>query len=153
MTSGGFAAANNLVGKTDEEAYYLEVIEKLYKQNELATGQFVALGQKIDLATVRAPVFLLAARDDELVAPAQLFATERLVGTPALKIRKETAPCRHAGLFMGKAILSEYWPRIARWIVESESPQISSKRNATVQAQQLVVGTTKYVAHNQDPDH
>src|SRR5664280_1198571 len=46
--------------------YYLEVIEKLYKRNELATGHFVALGQTIDLKNVRAPVFLLAARDDEL---------------------------------------------------------------------------------------
>jgi len=100
--------------------YYLEVVEKLYKRNELATGRFVALGVKIDLATVQAPIFLLAARNDELVAPAQLFATERLVGTPAHKMCKELAPCRHVGLFAGKAILNEYWPRIVRWIVEPE---------------------------------
>ena len=30
--------------------YYLEVIDKLYKRNELASGHFVALGQRIDLA-------------------------------------------------------------------------------------------------------
>ena len=74
--------------------YYLEVIEKLYKRNEIATGQFIALGQQIDLAKVRVPIFLLAARDDELVAPAQLFATERLIGTPAHAVRKATARCR-----------------------------------------------------------
>jgi poly(3-hydroxybutyrate) depolymerase len=98
--------------------FYLEVIEKLYKSNELATGRFVALGQKIDLANMRAPLFLLSARDDELIAPAQLFATERLVGTPVHNIRKETAPCRHVGLFIGKTILSEYWSKIAQWIVD-----------------------------------
>ena len=32
--------------------FFLEVVEKLYKRNELATGSFVALGQQIDLATV-----------------------------------------------------------------------------------------------------
>ena len=30
-------------------SFFLEVVEKLYKRNELATGNFVALGQRIDL--------------------------------------------------------------------------------------------------------
>jgi poly(3-hydroxybutyrate) depolymerase len=110
--------------------YYLEVIERLYKRNELATGQFLALGQTIDLTKVRAPVFLLAARDDELVAPAQLFATERLVGTAPHKIHKEIAPCRHVGLFVGKAILNEYWPRIVRWIVDSDASEIADAQRS-----------------------
>jgi hypothetical protein len=105
--------------------YYLEVIEKLYKRNEIATGQFIALREPIDLANVRAPIFLLAARDDELVAPAQLFATEHLVGTPAHAIRKAMAPCRHGGLFMGRTILGDYWPRIARWMIEPDSRSLA----------------------------
>ena len=36
--------------------YYLEVIEKLYKHNELASGRFMALGQRIDLAMLRTPL-------------------------------------------------------------------------------------------------
>jgi len=98
--------------------YYLEVIEKLYKRNEIATGQFIALGAPIDLANMRTPLYLLAARDDELVAPAQLFATEHLVGTPAHAIAKALAPCNHVGLFMGRTILADCWPRIARWVIE-----------------------------------
>jgi poly(3-hydroxybutyrate) depolymerase len=101
--------------------YYIEVIEKLYKRNEIATGQFIALGGQIDLANVRAPLFLLAARDDELVAPAQLFAAEHLVGTPAHAICKAIAPCGHAGLFMGRTILGQYWPGIARWMIKPDS--------------------------------
>ncbi len=98
--------------------YYLEVVEKLYRRNDLAAGRFVALGQRIDLAAVRTPIFMLAARDDELVAPAQLFATERLVGTAADKMRKAMAPCRHAGLFVGRTVLGRFWPRIARWLLD-----------------------------------
>jgi poly(3-hydroxyalkanoate) synthetase len=98
--------------------FFLEAVEKLYKRNELATGSFVALGRRIDLKTVDAPMFLLAGRDDELVAPPQLFAAEHLVGTPAQDVRKEVAPCRHLGLFMGKRTLQEAWPRIVRWIME-----------------------------------
>jgi len=98
--------------------YFLEVVEKLYKRNELTTGALTALGQPVKLAAVTVPMFLLAARDDELVAPPQLFAAEHLVGTPACHIHKALAPCRHIGLFMGKTILDEAWPGIARWLGE-----------------------------------
>ena len=97
-------------------AYFLETVEKIYKRNELATGRFIALGQRIDLASIRSPLFLLAARDDELVAPAQLFATEHLVGTAPGQIAKVAAPCRHLGLFMGKRVLQDIWPRIGKWL-------------------------------------
>ncbi len=96
--------------------FFLEVVERLYKGNELAAGRFVALGRPIDLATITAPVFLLAARDDELVAPPQLFAAASLVGTPAGDVEKAIVPCRHVGLFMGKTILEETWPSIVRWL-------------------------------------
>jgi len=96
--------------------YYLEVVEKLYKRNELANGSFVALGQKIDLSRLRLPMYLLAGSADEVVAPEQLLAVERLVGTPPEYRRHEVAPCNHLGLFMGKRTLEEYWPRMVRWM-------------------------------------
>jgi poly(3-hydroxybutyrate) depolymerase len=77
--------------------FFLETVEKLYKRNALATGGFVALGQRIDLGAVKVPMFLLAARDDELVPPPQVFAAERLVGTGAHELRKAIAPRRHVG--------------------------------------------------------
>jgi poly(3-hydroxyalkanoate) synthetase len=101
--------------------YYLEVIEKLYRHNEIAAGKFVALGETIDLKTLRCPLYLLAARDDELVAPEQLFGSEALVGTPQAAIRKAIAPCKHVGLFVGRETLAEYWPHIARWLIEPDA--------------------------------
>jgi poly(3-hydroxybutyrate) depolymerase len=101
--------------------FFLEVVERLYKRNELATGKFMALGRQVDLARMRAPVFMLAARDDELIAPPQLFAVEHLVGTPAHHVRKATAPCRHVGLFMGERTLDEIWPEVVRWIHSSNA--------------------------------
>src|SRR6266850_1064796 len=96
--------------------YYLEVIEKLYRRNELAGGSFVALGQKIDLSRLRLPMYLLVGSADEVVAPEQLLAVERLVGTQPEYLRHEVAPCNHLGLFMAKRTLEEYWPRIVRWM-------------------------------------
>lgn len=100
--------------------YYLEVIEKLYRQNALAHGQFAALGKTIDLAQFTAPVYLLAARDDELVAPPQLLALEHLTATPPDRVETAVAPCRHLGLFMAKDVLDAYWPAIARWLTRNE---------------------------------
>jgi poly(3-hydroxybutyrate) depolymerase len=105
--------------------YYLEVIERLYKRNEIAAGQFIALGEPIDLARMRTPIYLLAARDDELVAPSQLFETEHLIGTPPRAVRKALAPCNHGGLFMGRTILADYWPQIARWVIEPDTQNLA----------------------------
>jgi poly(3-hydroxyalkanoate) synthetase len=97
--------------------YYLQVVEQLFKENRLATGRFLALGRQIDLSEVRCPLFLLAARDDDVVADGQIFATEKLVGSKPCNIQKATAPCEHLGLFMGGDILVDIWPGIARWLL------------------------------------
>jgi poly(3-hydroxybutyrate) depolymerase len=108
-------------------AFFLEVVEKLYKRNELATGNFVALGHKIDLRKMKTPLFMLAATDDELAAAQQLFATEDLVNTAPQNLRKALAPCRHLGLFMGKSTLGDAWPNIIRWIIQ-EPPFIAANQ-------------------------
>ena len=108
-------------------AYYLEVVDRLYKHNALATGHFVALGQTIDLATMRAPLYLVAARDDELIAPAQLLATEQLVGTPAHDIHKEIVDGRHLGLFVGRKTLDDTWQRIAHWLAGAKRAKAAGR--------------------------
>ena len=109
--------------------YYLEVIEKLYKGNELATSQFIALGQRIDLAALRAPLYLLAARDDELIAPEQLLTTRHLVGTPAHDIHTDTVEGCHLGLFLGAHNLTTVWPRIAHWLATAPRAVASVRRH------------------------
>jgi poly(3-hydroxyalkanoate) synthetase len=108
--------------------YYLEVIEKLYKRNELAAGSLVALGQRIDLSRLQLPMYLLAGSEDEVVAPEQLIAVERLVATQPECLRHEIALSDHLGLFMGKRTLEECWPRIAHWMKEPV-PEANCRRH------------------------
>ena len=96
--------------------FYLQIVQWLFRENRIAEGRFVALGRPIDLAGVRAPMFLLAARDDETVAPGQLFATARLVGTPPAAIEMVTEPCGHLSLFLGARTIEGAWRRIAHWL-------------------------------------
>jgi poly(3-hydroxyalkanoate) synthetase len=98
--------------------YYLQVVSWLYQQNRLATGNFVALGRKIDLARLYHPIFLLGARDDEVVAPEQLFATANRVGTPKERVVTVAEPCGHLSLFLGADTIKGTWPRIAQWLRE-----------------------------------
>jgi len=96
--------------------YYLQVVGQLFKENRLAGGKFVALGRRVDLSKLHCPLFLLAARDDDIVAPEQIFATEHLIDYGHCTVTKAIAPCGHLGLFMGRNILSTVWPDIARWL-------------------------------------
>jgi len=105
-------------------------VEWLYKQNRLAEGTLVALGHRIDLARVRVPLFLLAARDDDIVAAEQVFATEARVGTAASEIETAMAPCQHLGLFMGARTLRTIWPKIARWLIGKRPSSRRSLRPA-----------------------
>jgi poly(3-hydroxyalkanoate) synthetase len=107
-------------------AYYLRVVQQIFKDNSIARGEFVALGRRINLADVRVPLALLAGRDDEIVNPQQVFAAARLVGTPAAQIIKLEQPCGHLSLFMGAKTLAHPWPRIARWLNSNEALALAS---------------------------
>ncbi|WP_375790092.1 alpha/beta fold hydrolase [Bradyrhizobium sp. Pha-3] len=108
--------------------YYLEVTDWIFRRNRIATGDFVALGSKVDLATVKLPVFLLAAENDIVVPADQAFATLRLLGTPPAWLQCATEPCSHLGLFMGCRALAGPWRRIARWL-QSDLGETAGERS------------------------
>jgi poly(3-hydroxyalkanoate) synthetase len=99
-------------------SYYLQVVQELFKENRLARGNFIALGRRIDLSNVRCPLFLLGARNDDVVVPEQIFATRDLVHADC-SITSAIAPCGHLGLFMSRSVLSTIWTDIAGWLTQS----------------------------------
>jgi len=102
----------------------LEVIERLYVKNELDRGHFPVLGRRIDLADVTIPIYLLAARDDHVVAQEQVMGLRRLVGTPTSALAHAVEPCDHLGLFMGRQTLACEWREIARWLMQPDTATI-----------------------------
>ena len=65
---------------------------------------------------VRAPMYLLAGAEDEVIEPEQVFAAARLTSTPGAGVEMEKAPCGHLGLFMGADTIAGAWSRIGRWL-------------------------------------
>jgi poly(3-hydroxyalkanoate) synthetase len=115
-----YAETLNLPG-----VFYLQVVKWIFKENQIAERCFVALGQQVDLAQLRAPIFLLAAGDDEVVSVDQLFATTQLVGTPSYLLEKMTEPCGHLSLFLGSRVLRGSWRKISHWLgSELKEPEI-----------------------------
>ncbi|MGY3409878.1 poly(3-hydroxyalkanoate) synthetase [Bradyrhizobium sp. GM5.1] len=89
--------------------YYLEIVNWIFRENRIARGQFTALGRGIDLKDVKAPVFLLAGLDDDVVPAAQALATAGLLGTPPAFIAAASQPSNHLGLFMGARTHAHAW--------------------------------------------
>ena len=108
-------------------AYFLEVVERIFKNNELAKGEFLALGQRIDLKKLNLPLYLLLAQADEVTAKEQAAAVSQLVGTPAARLK--AAPGRHLSLFMGRQALEQFWPDVMAWLGEGEAAPAKAKRS------------------------
>ncbi len=100
-------------------AYYLETVENFYKNNALARGDFVALGKRLDLRAVKNPLFLLAARDDDVTAPDQALACARKVATPKRALRRRTVAGGHLSLLFGARNLRGIWSEVAAWLQRS----------------------------------
>jgi polyhydroxyalkanoate depolymerase len=99
--------------------WYLQAIVQLFKENRLAKGQFVALGQRLDLKRIACPVYLLAGEADDITTKEQVFDADKYLGTPHDRIIKKLVPGGHIGLFMGSRTLKEAWPEIARWVASA----------------------------------
>jgi poly(3-hydroxybutyrate) depolymerase len=95
---------------------YLQVVDRLFRQNQLFRGEYVALGRTLSLQAIRCPVCLLAGKDDDITPWEQVFNAEQLLGTPPDQIVKKLAPGGHIGLFMGHQSLAENWPKIGAWL-------------------------------------
>jgi poly(3-hydroxybutyrate) depolymerase len=108
-------------------AFYLQVVQQLFKENRLTRGEFVGLNRRLSLKDITCPVYLLAGKGDDITPEEQVFHAERYLGTPKDQIVKALAPGGHIGLFMGTETLAEYWPRIAQWIRSAE-PAANPKR-------------------------
>ncbi|MHB2169985.1 alpha/beta fold hydrolase [Alsobacter sp. R-9] len=97
-------------------AYLGEVIDRLFRRNELATGRFAALGRTLSLKAIESPMCLLVGTADDIAPPQQALAARRLVGTAEHDVQVLEADCGHLALFLGRRTLDGPWCRIVDWL-------------------------------------
>ena len=93
-------------------AFYLWLVENLFRDNKLIQGTLTVGGQPVDMSRIRCPLNLLGGATDHITPPVQVFAAADHVGTPAEDITTATTSGGHLGLFMGNEALREFWPSI-----------------------------------------
>jgi poly(3-hydroxybutyrate) depolymerase len=90
--------------------FFLQVVKELFQSNKLIKGELVILGEKVDLANINQPLFLIAGEKDDITPTAQLFNIEPYVKSAI--IHKYILPAGHIGIFMGRKLIAHYWPKI-----------------------------------------
>ena len=93
-------------------AFYLWIVEHLFRDNALIRGELTVGGARVDLRRISCPLNLLAGQTDHITPPPQVFALAGAVSTAPQHITRRTTSGGHLGLFMGREALREQWPPI-----------------------------------------
>jgi poly(3-hydroxyalkanoate) synthetase len=91
-------------------AFYLWIVEHLFRDNELVRGELQVGGKHVDLASISCPLNLLGGAGDHITPPGQVFALAGAASTPEAEVTRRTTSGGHLGLFMGREALGEHWP-------------------------------------------
>ncbi len=102
-------------------AFYLWIVEHLFRDNELVRGQLQVTGQRVDLARIRCPLNLLGGAMDHITPADQVFALADAASTPDTDVTRRISSGGHLGLFMGREALSQHWPPLLAQVARRSS--------------------------------
>jgi poly(3-hydroxybutyrate) depolymerase len=91
-------------------AFYLWIVEHLFRDNELVAGKLEVGGEHVELGRIECPLNLLAGAADHITPPDQVFALADYASTRPEDTERRVASGGHLGLFMGHQALREHWP-------------------------------------------
>jgi poly(3-hydroxyalkanoate) synthetase len=90
-------------------AFYLWIVEHLFRGNALVSGRLEVGGERVDLRRIDCPLYLLAGTRDHITPAPQVFALDGRTSTPAGHVTRRLCDGGHLGLFMGRDALREHW--------------------------------------------
>ncbi|MEO8969219.1 MAG: alpha/beta fold hydrolase [Solirubrobacteraceae bacterium] len=109
-------------------AFYLWIVEHLFRDNELLRGRLRIDGQGVDLAKIDCPLNLLAGASDHITPPDQVFALADAASTPEAEVTRRITEGGHLGLFMGHEALSEHWPPLLEQVAKHSRPARAARQ-------------------------
>ena len=113
---------------------YLEIVQKLFKDNELIKGNLTILDRMVDLKAIRNPLVLIGGTADDITPPPQVMEMKKYVSSK--QIEEIIVPAGHIGVFMGSEIIKKYWPSILNRIGEGNVGKSGGKTKTSQQQKQ-----------------
>jgi len=99
-------------------AFYLWIVEHLFRDNSLIAGTLKIGGQRVDLGRIACPLNLLAGKTDHITPPAQVYALADYASTDEPDVLRDQSAGGHLGLFMGHDALQHHWPKLLAAVLE-----------------------------------
>jgi poly(3-hydroxyalkanoate) synthetase len=99
-------------------AFYLWIVEHLFRDNELIAGTLRVRDRNVDLGRIACPLNLLGGSTDHITPPGQVHALADYASTEEPDVLRATSAGGHLGLFMGHEALRNHWPRLLAAVLE-----------------------------------
>lgn len=103
-------------------AFYLWIVERLFRDNALMAGTLQVGGRAVELAALDMPLQLLAGSADHITPAAQVYAVADAASTAPEHVQRQLAAGGHLGLFMGHEALAEQWPSLLSAVAAHSRP-------------------------------
>ncbi len=101
-------------------AFYRDLIEKWYQENQIIEGRFRIDGSNVDLGRIDMPVATITGEKDHIAPPA---TTQSLLDHISSKDKKKVhCNCGHIGLSVGGRAHQEVWPEVLDWLGKRSEP-------------------------------
>lgn len=94
--------------------FFVDLVEKLYRDNGFVTGAMKIAGRTVRLSRVRVPVLTICAQDDHIVSPDSGLAGHEAYASPDK--RSEIFPGGHLGVVVGGLARRNLWPILTEWL-------------------------------------
>ena len=91
--------------------FYLEVVSKLFRCNQLIKGELEIDGRRVGLAKIECPLHMIAGNEkDDITLTNQLLNAADYVSSK--EVYSAVVDAGHIGLFMGSDVIKNHWPVI-----------------------------------------
>lgn len=102
------------------KGFYIDLIEKLYRENALVKGTLDLAGEPAVLEEVRVPALTVCAREDHIVPPDSAIAGHNAFGSEDKRL--EVFEGGHIGVVVGGRAKRNLWPLLCDWFAEHAAP-------------------------------
>jgi polyhydroxyalkanoate synthase len=100
-----------------------QLFHHVFRANDLATGGIELSGHRIEMASVKQPVLIIAGRADGIAPERAVHHLAELL-TSSSEVRYEVCPGGHLGVVTGRAARKTTWPLIDEWLDAHDARQV-----------------------------